>query len=343
MLNTNSIHTQKGKLQDVILIRFIVVVLLLLCHSFAIYSGSWQPLKGHEAIPAYFWIGRGIPSAMLQTFVFISGYILGLQIAKNKFNYSITFLYKKFKRLIIPSVIFSAIWALLYNPPTKDTFVSILQNIGIAHLWFLPMLFWCFVSTGILKYVKVNQLVLLVFMFAIFFHFFYLPFRLNSFFQYAFYFYLGIYIYNNKNLILSRYCNWKTIIPLCIIYLSIFVLSTLFINDNYIYNSKVLTIGRIGSRIVYSTLGVLFIYLLANKIILKIKEVPTWVSYIATLSFAIYIFHQFILKALYYYTPLPEMVNPYLLPWLGFTITAILSVAISALALKTTLGRKLLG
>ena len=59
--------------------------------------------------------------------------------------------------------------------------------------------------------------------------------------------------------------------------------------------------------------------------------------------FGIYLFHQFILFALYYKTGFPRFVGPYLLPWLGFAIALPLSWLLTTLFRRTKTGKFLIG
>lgn len=66
-------------------------------------SAFWDNPLAHN-IPVYYWIGRLTYSCMLETFVFISGVILGFQILK-KGNEYISYKHLvigKFRRLILP-------------------------------------------------------------------------------------------------------------------------------------------------------------------------------------------------------------------------------------------------
>jgi peptidoglycan/LPS O-acetylase OafA/YrhL len=60
-------------------------------------------------------------------------------------------------------------------------------------------------------------------------------------------------------------------------------------------------------------------------------------------SFGIYIFHQFILVALYHYTPIVSSVNQWILPWIGFVVALPVSWLLTSLTLHTKIGRYLIG
>ena len=81
---------------------------------------------------------------MLESFVFISGYLVGYQVLIKKRELIIM---NKVTRLLVPSILFSLIYWLIfnYNGIVSETFFYDLVN-GVGHMWFLPMLFWCFPS-----------------------------------------------------------------------------------------------------------------------------------------------------------------------------------------------------
>lgn len=62
---------------------------------------------------------------------------------------------KKAERLILPSVVFSLVYWQLFNGDITDLVgggkivISVLS--GVGHLWYLPVLFWCFVSLWIVE------------------------------------------------------------------------------------------------------------------------------------------------------------------------------------------------
>lgn len=68
---------EKKILEDVVFMRVVLIVLLVLYHSFAIFNGAWEKLADYPDIPAYWWIATSSYAFMLEAFVFISGYVFG--------------------------------------------------------------------------------------------------------------------------------------------------------------------------------------------------------------------------------------------------------------------------
>ena len=69
----------KQKIDEVSLIRPVLICLLVLYHSFAPYCEAWEPFEGYIPSLSYWWIGKAAYSFMLPMFVFISGYIWSYQ------------------------------------------------------------------------------------------------------------------------------------------------------------------------------------------------------------------------------------------------------------------------
>lgn len=154
-----SVHSGKEMLPDVCIIRFILIFLLVLYHAFAIFSGDWASLDGYPEIESYWWIGKISYSFMLEAFVFISGYVFGYQVSRKPYKLALKFLVKnKAKRLLLPCVVFSVIYYCFFYDFHRPIYViaySIIQ--GTGHLWFLPMLFWCFIFTSLVEKTGISR------------------------------------------------------------------------------------------------------------------------------------------------------------------------------------------
>jgi len=66
-------------LSEIAFIRPLLIVLLVMYHAFIIYMGGWQEPSGFIPCKGYEWIARFSYSFMLETFVFISGYLFAFQ------------------------------------------------------------------------------------------------------------------------------------------------------------------------------------------------------------------------------------------------------------------------
>lgn len=194
------------RLSDVTLIRNILIILLVFYHAFAIYSGAWAPIKGFPEIRVYWWLDKLSYAFMLELFVFISGYVFGYQVrikGEKKLQAKELF-WGKFKRLIIPSIVFSLIYILLLKDiqqPFYKTAYDLLN--GVGHMWFFPMLFWCFVGVWIIEKIHLRpKWAIPILVPASLCSFLPLPLRMGTAMYYMVFFYVG-YVIQRKDISLA--------------------------------------------------------------------------------------------------------------------------------------------
>ena len=186
-------NSSKRILNEIVIIRVILVFLLVLYHSFAPYSNAWSPLSS-DFIAPYYWISKFSYSFFLGSFVFISGYLYGFAELKKGTQPISTIIKKKSMRLIVPSLVFSTLYLLIFGLNDEETSVQAFYSIieGRGHMWFLPMLFWLFMGIELLKHLKVKPKIIIVATFVLsIISIIPLPFRINLACQYLILFYLG--------------------------------------------------------------------------------------------------------------------------------------------------------
>jgi hypothetical protein len=319
-------------------------------HAFIIYQGGWTQPPGFQENTTYWWIAATSYSFMLEMFVFISGYVSAFQVFERKKGQSFKQLIgAKFKRLIIPSILFSIIYVCLLG--TKET-LSVLQLTyeiicGYGHMWFLPMLFWCFIGVYVLEKIHIKEehkLILLLLCSIV--SFLPLPLRLSSAMYYIFFFYAGFYV---RKKLAGKIINISTpwVFAMWVIYAVVFIALTLlreFLKDidttNIIAKAVVISSLKL-CQIIYAGLGIAAMYYTALVITSKIELKP-WVLKIGAYCFGVYLFQQFILQGIYYHTDIPTIVGSNLLPWVSTAIALIGSLLLSWLFRKTKLGRALI-
>lgn len=346
----------KPRLNEVNLIRPIVIVLLVMTHSFTLYTGTpgdsrevWVYPTGISPVEGYSWIAKISFSFMLEMFVFISGYLFAYRIDKSEKPQRLGKVVKsKFRRLIIPSIVFSILYSLLFYPK-EFHWVQYMYDIlnGLGHMWFLPMLFWCFIATYLLRKLRINEELKLGMLFVLsIFSALPLPFQLSQACYYLFYFYLGNYILTYKDRI-SEYANVKNIVFCGGIFALLFLSLTLFREQLAKYETADL-LGKIYKismrnlcKLGYATMGV-FTFYLWSLYIIKRHDIPNGFVRLNRECFGIYLFQQFILLILYYKTSLPQLLGSYWLPWAGLFITLTTSSLLSKLLLKTSTGKFLI-
>ena len=341
---------QRRTLNEVSLVRPVLILLLVLYHSFAPWTGSWKSFTGFEENKVYWWTGQFAYSFMLPMFTFVSGYVWAFQRETLKRKDSFTKLcIKKFKRLYIPSLIFSIVYILLYKSPphTFSEYVDYTLQIlkGVGHMWFLPMLFWCFVfffAFLIIPYRSIRWTIVVVLPLISILP---LPLQINQACFYFVFFYLGYetMLVSNK---MRKYATKLTISSVCVLFVTLFV--TLIHVTTYLkdYSSDIHIIYKLSRifvtnlcHIIYAFAGILAIYLIAIWYTSN-HTLSNWVIKIGGLCFGIYLYQQFILIFLYYHTDLPVYIGNMLLPWVGFCLTLLCSTIFTYITKLTKVGKK---
>lgn len=198
--------TNRELLLNVVIIRVLLIVLLVLYHSFAIFNGAWEPINSYPPqIDLYWWLANLSYACLLESFVFISGYVFGYQARIKGQDYlSLKNVAKsKLKRLILPSIVFSLLYIIVFydiRQPINETLFSLLN--GVGHMWFLPMLFWCFMVTPVILKAKVSlKSIVIVLSQCALFSFVPLPFQISRSMYYLPFFFAGFIIqYRNFNI-----------------------------------------------------------------------------------------------------------------------------------------------
>ena len=93
------------------IIRIISAISIIIVHSFAIYTGSWHKPIAFEYIRLYDLIGHFFSTFAVPSFVAIAGFLFQ---KSNNSNFH-SFIEKKLKRLILPSLVFSYLYILLFK------------------------------------------------------------------------------------------------------------------------------------------------------------------------------------------------------------------------------------
>lgn len=347
--------SNKGLLNNVVIIRLILVVLLVYYHAFAIYSGGWEPISGYPSIKLYWWLGKLSYAFLLESFVFVSGYVFGFQVRTKGYSKIkiIPLIWGKFKRLIVPSICFSVFYVLLFKDFKSQPISVLLYDIisGVGHLWFLPMLFWCFLLIWVIEKLKLNSAVVLsVLLLLSIVPQVPIPFQLNHTFYYMFFFYVG-YRLQKESISLNKLNSKISMCLLVILFIILFPLLTIIqTNVNYIVSGSTEILSKIikstiinGTKVLYSSLGIIMMLSIVEIIENSVKTIPSWQIRVGSLCMGVYLIQQFILVALYYYTPLPLSVGTYLLPWTGFILTLSISLLFSILVKRYSIGRILIG
>lgn len=350
----------KKILQEVNIIRPIVIFLLVLLHSFAIFYGGWELPDGVTDIKLYHYLPCIIRGFRIETIAFIAGYVFSYQSNDLGRTYTLfDIIKKKFVRLIIPCWVFGTVYALCFR--RADSIISNAVSIlnGIGHLWFLTMLFWCFVSLFYIdRYFKKNGfggkggIMLFLCLSAISC----IPpigipsLGLNRMPHFLFYTYLGYLFYLHKDKIIDYFQSKSMLI--FTLYL-IFVGLSFFITPYYLEQQELHSLNYFIlylllkiSQYLMAFSGITFLYIIVMRFLRKKGQnyiLPNIVTASNKMCYGVYVFHQFLLIYIYDYSPIPAYINSYLLPYVALITTLSLSILLSKIFLMTRLGRYLIG
>ena len=342
----------KKYLMDVVLIRLTLIFLLVFMHAFCPFTRWWQapPVPDFHVIEAYKWLALSMHHFRLEAMVFISGLLFGYTLTLHPER--LTFrqcILKKARRILLPGVLFSALYYILFFDLQAPWYVILYKVLcGCGHLWFLPMLFWCFVLCYLLEcrqaispvaVLSVSAMALFVpgtFVLGIG--------RVPNFF---FYFYLGFAVQRG-------YATFPVVRDKChLLLLPVIYLILCFCNEmildhwqeptaitEFLFRGFLIKLTQMLCA--FSML--IFLYSLAGKPGIKhwLDQHPQLIT-LSGYCYGVYIYHLFILQYLYYYTPFTTYFPTAVFPWAGFLVTLALSLALCRLTLKTRLGRYMIG
>lgn len=352
----------KKILQEVNIIRPIVIALLVFIHAFAIFGGGgWALPNGVEDIKLYHYLPSIIRGFRIETIAFIAGYVFSYQSNDLGRTYSLLgIIKKKFVRLIIPCWIFGIFYALCFCRASSiiNNLISILN--GIGHLWFLTMLFWCFLALFFIdkyynKYGFRGKGGIILFLCLSAASCIPIPVEiptmgLNRMPHFLFFTYLGylFYIYKDKifNFLKNKYL---LIFALYLVFvgLSFFVLPSLREQQSSFSLMYIaIYISLKISQYLMAISGISFLYIIVMKFLKKKGTeyvLPNYITKSNKMCYGVYVFHQFLLIYLYYHTSIPMYINSYLLPFISFVTVLIVSILLSKIFLMTRFGRFLIG
>lgn len=288
-------------LYDVVAIRLLLIVLLVFFHAFAVFSEGLDQIFGYPEIPVYRWADKFSIAFFLETFVFISGYVYGYQV-RIKGDGIISFkktIIGKFKRLILPSIIFGLLYVALFGDKSQSINQVIYSVInGKSHLWFLQMLFWCFVSLYIIFKLHLSQkIVFPILIVCALFSRGPLPLQINHTMYYMLFFYICFLLQRN-NISIEKFLFKRKIIVLIICFITVFILLTLFrdwfnmtILRDSLSNRVINKTVNNFSQLICASLGVISVYLTTNYI-LKKQVVTDLQIKISSYCFGVYLIND---------------------------------------------------
>lgn len=333
--------SSKNKLLDIAFIRAIAIIMVVAFHAYGMmYAAAHFPALKDTYYQMYFTLNQCVfINIAMPMFVFVSGYLFAFLRQKGKYQNFVDLVKNKTKRILLPYFVFG----LIMMATTNNFHPLVLLYGSYWHLWFLPVLFWCFIVAYLIdEYTKKSylQIIILFVSFGLSLFSMFLPPILG--FQgvtiWFCWFYLGMVIYYHKDVIISSLAKYKLVYILIFIYLFITIYKPTEYDDVYWYN------------IIAQVCMIISLWYLCNRVN---WEKQTWAQPIISFgnySYGIYIFHNWIQMYLISSTaqrlfPLERWAGEHtiLFPFGFFLLSLIISYLLTWLLLKTKVGRFLIG
>ena len=367
----------KRLLYEISIIRPLIIFLLVVYHSLCVFTGGWVPPQGVPSNDVYWWLGHLISGFRIETIAFVGGYVFCYQCLElGRRQGFVGFVWKKFKRLIIPCFVFGIAYYMLFRfNAARFTWRVAFWRVanGIGHLWFLPMLFWCFLACWLVDrllqwlherheawYRPVGWVLLVALAGVSLLRVTGLKMGLSRAPYFLFYFYLGYWLRAlRKDGREVRGGGW-TVAVLWVVYI-VFLLLHLQATNLYMPGCAfkcprwlqgssqtvlhLLTLGHTAGGIlaVYATT---MLWLRRHRT--EEAQPSGWLRECSRLCYGVYVLHMFFMQPIYFHTVIPQWccssaAGAWLLPWGVLAVTLALSVAGTWLLLKTRVGRFLIG
>lgn len=342
-----TIQTKIPKLHNIVVLRSFAIITVVLYHCYCPWMNAWNWVET-PVRDIYSYVMEVMLVGRMPLFVFVSGYLFShLYFDRNKYHDFIGFINNKFKRLLIPCFLFTGLMAICLG----DNYFNLALYDGY-HLWFLKMLFWCFITAWFtINYIKWGVMALMLFLALIMMFFQPLPILgINQYFKYYFFFFGGTLFYRYKSKLSFIYSHkFGSVIILsyvciCAIVLLRYIAQPKITGGDIIHLDKVVAICRHILR----PLTVLMAFILVDYLLKKKDGFVKHLDSINNLSYGIYLFHMLLIRLVGRYFLSSDMryilSEHYLLsPLILFCIVFFTSAFISSILHKTCWGKWLIG
>lgn len=333
---------QAKRLDDISILRVFCILVVVFFHCYGMmYASAHFPETVSVYKQWYFTLNQYVfINIAMPMFVFISGYLFEYLLQKGKYPTWGNLLQKKGVRILLPYFVFG----LLFMATTNNWHpLQLLRSYW--HLWFLPMLFWCFILGFAIYRMKLNIIIeffilLITFIGSFMPKFVPMWLGLHNITRWFYWFYIGMLIYKYKETLYKYIEKYK----LYIYFLLFYAITTYLQPIEY---------GN-GSEKWYSNLSVTaclisIIYFMDRVNWSKFKTTNTIVKF-SRYSLGIYIWHYWVAMMLISNTSkqlfgLPTLAANYtiLFPLCFSLLTLAISWGLSWGMMKTKVGKFLIG
>jgi peptidoglycan/LPS O-acetylase OafA/YrhL len=327
---------------DIAVLRVLCIVVVVFFHAYGMMYANHFPVEIATMYQKYDVINSGgLINVAMPMFTFISGFLFGSQLINC--NQSLWNVFKrKFKRLMVPFFVFAIFFMFTLNAASWVP----LYRWSFSHLWYLPMLFWCFIVIYLIRPLIFNQSYRLsLFTILVLFALSLLGneslpklFGLYNVHLWICWFALGTWFYKHESMLKSK--KIKTFVAICagLLYIVLSIVNPL----DYEHSSGLIRFTQLS--------GLVAMWYTVSLVDWQDTSFTKLIILLSNTSFGVYIFHNWLESFMISTTaqrvfPLGDWaVNyPIIFP-LAFSLLAYLfSFVLTLLFQKTRIGKVLLG
>ena len=346
-IHTGKINTQEiikaERLDDIDILRAFSIIVVVFFHCYGMmYAEGHFPNSMSVYENRYFTINQSaLINVAMPMFTYVSGYLFQYLLMKGKYQTWGGLLKKKGLRILLPYLVFGA----FFMVTTGNWHPLQLLNGDYWHLWFLPMLFWCFIIGYSICRIKLNkcaELILLLLSFS--------GTLVPSFSSYVvgvsgaihwfYWFYIGMLAWKYRDVVTLYVVKYKLYVPFLLFYFIIVWQYPVYYGVSRLHVAYVIAI----------TCLILSVSTLMSKVDWGKYKITTSITKFSAYSFGIYIWHNWVALMLISNTSKRLLglealaANHVILFPLCFSlITLAISWFLSWCMMKTKVGRFLIG
>lgn len=333
---------RQSELKNCNLIRAVLMLLVVLYHSIALFAGGWSPYTPSQESPVLGYIAEWLNSFHIYGFTLISGYVFYyIKCEKGGYQKYLPFLGNKAKRLLVPYAVIATVWVApvyVYYYGAQHLVTNFVFGFSPNQLWFLLMLFWVFAIYWLLsnlankKPIIGGLIVCACFCVGLFAPGFY---RISTGMQYLLFFYIGFMIRKSDVIdrVLYKIPSW--------VYITIDILIFAVVGWTDGIDNIVIKILHFGFSILLNILGAVGAFVLLQRFVNRFCKDSKVLSFFSKNSMAVYLVHQ---QVIYFSIGwFNGLVPPVVLILLNFIIALGVSTVFAVLMSKTKVTRFLIG
>lgn len=333
------------RLNNIVVLRSFAIIAVVLYHCYCPWMSEWNWFEC-KCRPIYSFILEVMFVGRMPLFVFVSGYLFShLVIDRGKYTSFLGFVNNKFQRLLIPCLVFTGLMCLCL----QENYFEAVVGYGY-HLWFLKMLFWCFMTAWLLnRFVKSKLGRIAAFVLSLGLMGFHgiTILGLGQYYKYFSFFYGGYLFYAYRESLSFIFKRWfiyfisLTYAGLLLVVLARYICAEE--TDGMIHGDRIVAFARYLLRPVTIILALILV-----DLYLKTKdEISIIFTKLNSISYGIYLFHMLILQSLhkYCFSEVAEFANSHYIftPPMLFVLVTGLSVAICTVLKRYSWSKWLIG